>query len=70
MTKEQAHLILDKAKIDRLTPIYLINQALITLGDLDVRTTDPEISRTLRDYGVESRFIRSRSASSPFTPSR
>ena len=70
MNKEQAHLILDKAKIDRLTPIYMINKALITLGDLDVRTTDPEISRTLRDYGVESRFYRTRTSSSPFVTRR
>lgn len=70
MTKTQAHLILDKAKIDRLTPVYLINQALIATGDLDVRTTDPEISRSLFHDGNEPRIYRSRSASSPFASRR
>lgn len=70
MTKTQAHLILDKAKVDRLVPIYLINKALIATGDLDVRTTDPEISRSLLHDGLESRFHRSRSSSSPFAQRR
>lgn len=66
MTKQEAHLVLDKAKIDRLVPIKDINQALLTLGDLDVRSIDQRAYESLRTNGNESCYIRSRQASSPF----
>jgi len=34
MTKQQANLILDEVKVGILHPPHIINQALITTGDL------------------------------------
>ena len=34
MTKQEANLILDQIKVGIPYPIYIINQALITTGDL------------------------------------
>ena len=59
MTKTEAHQILDQAKIDHLVPYNLICKALAATGDLQGlnRTTDG----TLRQYGNESVYVRTRS---------
>ena len=58
MTKQEAHQLLDRAKFDRLTPIKDILDALEATGDLSrtLRATD----RTLRGYGNESVYCRTR----------
>ena len=59
ISKEEAHKILDQAKIDPLVPYNSICKALVATGDLQGfdRTTD----RTLRHYGDESVYCRTRS---------
>lgn len=32
--KQQAHALLDRVKLNRITPLHLINEALATTGDL------------------------------------
>ena len=62
ISKDEAHKILDQAKIDPLISYNLICKALVATGDLQgtVRTTDG----TLREYGDESIYARSRSLQS------
>jgi len=65
MNKKQAHIILDEAKKNRYVPIKQINEALITLGDLDVREVDSDTYEALRRDGNESPYRRTRSLPSP-----
>jgi len=59
ISKQEAHRILDQAKIDPLVPYNAICKALVVTGDLQGpnRTTD----RTLRHIGDESIYCRTRS---------
>ena len=60
MDKEKAKEVLDMARWNPLVPVRMVNEALITLGDIDVHTVDPEIRRSLRHNGNESIYCRSR----------
>lgn len=62
ISKDEAHKILDQARIDLLVPYNLICKALVATGDLQgtVRTIDG----ALREYGDESIYARSRSLQS------
>lgn len=59
ISKEEAHRILDQARVDRLVPYNLICKALVVTGDLQgtVRATNG----TLCQHGPESRYVRTRS---------
>lgn len=65
MNKKQAHIILDEAKKNRYVPIKQINEALITLGDLDVREVDSDTYRALCADGDVSPYCRSSKAFGP-----
>ena len=60
MNKQQAHQILDNYKSNCLKQI---NEALLHTGDLDAFQDSTGAYRTLRDYGNESCYVRSRQIS-------
>ena len=57
MNKQQAHQILDNYKSSCLKQI---NEALLHTGDLDAFQDSTGAYRTLRDYGNESCYVRTR----------
>lgn len=68
ISKDEAHKILDQARIDLLVPYNLICKALVSTGDL--QGFDRTTGGTLCDHGPESRYVRTRSLSSPYVEER
>ena len=59
LSKEEAHEILDQARVDRLVPYNMICKALVATGDL--QGFNRTIDRTLCEHGPDSRYVRTRS---------
>ena len=59
LSKDEAHKILDQAKIDHMVPYNIICKALAATGDL--QGLNRTIDGTLREYGDESIYVRTRS---------
>ena len=68
ISKEEAHKILDQAKIDPLVPYNLICKALVSTGDL--HSIFRETDGALCGHGPESRYVRTRSLPSEATQER
>ena len=61
MNLSTAHAILNQVKLGMYFSEEKINEALYTTGDLDVHKIAPRACRTLREDGLQSCYVRSRS---------
>ena len=61
MNISTAHAILNQVKLGMHFSDAKINEALYTTGDLDVQQIAPRACRTLREDGLQSCYVRSRS---------
>jgi hypothetical protein len=61
MDRGQAHALLNQVKLGMYFSQAKINEALYVTGDLDVHKIAPAACRALRQDGLESCYVRSRS---------